>query len=128
MKCLRSKKRLNGADYTTDTRCLRLNPKRRIRIPEVPVGPALPHPVAYSLQSPGTALILRVVLDGLGIVPCRMILVAEVPVRTALPRPVPHLLCNRHALIVVFDGLGLVRQQIIRSAESEIDPRSPVRH
>ena len=61
--------------------------------------------------------VLRVVLDGLGIVPLRPIRVAEVPVRLALPRPVAHLLCNRQALLVVIDGLCIVPLRPIRVAE-----------
>ena len=59
---------------------------------EVSVRRALPRPVAHLLCN---RQVLRVVPDGLGIVPLRTIRDAEVPVRPAFPRPVAHLLCNR---------------------------------
>ena len=59
---------------------------------------ALPHPVAHLICS---RQVLRVVLDGLRLIPLRLIRDAEVPVRPALPRPVAHLLCNRQMLAVV---------------------------
>jgi len=65
---------------------------------------------------------LRVVLDGLRIVPLRLIRVAKVSVRPCLPRPVAHLLCNRQVLRVVPDGLGKVPQRLIRVAEGQPKP------
>ena len=72
---------------------------------KISVRPALPRPVAHLLCN---HQVLRVVRDGLRIVPLRPIRVAEVPVRPALPRPVAHLLCNRQVLRVELEGLAEV--------------------
>ena len=54
------------------------------------------HAVLHSRRD-GFAILVQVHVAG-----------AEVPVRLALPRSVAHLLCNRHVLRVVLDGLAEV--------------------
>jgi hypothetical protein len=70
---------------------LRKVPQQLVRIPQVPVRPAVPRPVAHLL---GNLQALSVVLDLLRKFPQRLVHVPQVPVRPALPRPVAHLLGN----------------------------------
>ena len=76
-----------------------------MRVPQVPVSPALPRPVPHLHRNRQA---LRVVRDRLGKVPHRIVRVPKVPVSLALPRPVAHLPRNRQVLRVVRDRLGKV--------------------